>query len=70
VHSPLPAAVVEAVSSMCKQRPALKGTIMSKHNLIAAGYAILLPVSSMVLAVLVAAGVEGAVSSLRRLAHR
>jgi len=43
---------------------------MSKRNLIAAGYAVLLPVSSTVLVVLVAAGVEGALSGVRRLAHR
>ena len=41
-----------------------------KRHLIAAGYAILLPVSSTVLVVLVAAGVEGAVSGARRLARR
>jgi hypothetical protein len=61
--------MVEAVSSMCKQ-VALKEAIMSKRNLIAAGYAILLPVSSTILVVLVAAGVQGVVSSVRRLAHR
>jgi hypothetical protein len=43
---------------------------MVKRNLIAVGYAILLPVSSAVLAVLVAAGVEGAVSGARRLTRR
>ncbi|MBB4693464.1 hypothetical protein [Paractinoplanes abujensis] len=43
---------------------------MLKRNLIAAGYAILLPVSSTVLVILVAAGVKGAASGVRRLAHR
>ncbi|WP_285904753.1 hypothetical protein [Paractinoplanes hotanensis] len=43
---------------------------MSKRNLIAAGYAILLPVSSTILVVLVAAGVEGVRSGARRLTHR
>jgi hypothetical protein len=43
---------------------------MSKRNLIAVGYAMLLPVSSTILVVLIAAGVEGAVSGARRLVRR
>ncbi|MEU8820527.1 hypothetical protein [Actinoplanes sp. NPDC048796] len=43
---------------------------MSKRHLIAAGYAVLLPISSTVVVVLFAAGVEGAVSGVRRLVHR
>jgi hypothetical protein len=43
---------------------------MSKHNLTAAGYAVLLPLSSTVLVVLFAVGVDGAVSRVRRLARR
>jgi hypothetical protein len=71
VPSPLPVVVAEAVSWMCERNRALKEeAIMLKRNLIAVGYAILLPVSSAVLVVLVAAGVEGAVSGARRLAGR
>ncbi|MEV4346494.1 hypothetical protein AB0J83_18665 [Actinoplanes sp. NPDC049596] len=43
---------------------------MLKRHLIAAGYTVLLPVSSAVVVVLVAAGVEGVVSGVRRRAHR
>ncbi|GAA2564903.1 hypothetical protein GCM10010435_41760 [Winogradskya consettensis] len=43
---------------------------MLKRNLIAAGYAVLLPLSSTIIVVLVAAGVEGTVSGIRRLARR
>jgi len=43
---------------------------MSKHRWIAAGYAVLLPVTSTILVILVAAGVEGAVAGARRRGHR
>lgn len=43
---------------------------MLKRHLIAAGYAIALPLSSAVLVVLVAAGVEGTAAGVRRLTHR
>ncbi|MEU8233383.1 hypothetical protein AB0C12_27705 [Actinoplanes sp. NPDC048967] len=43
---------------------------MVKRHLIAAGYAVALPVTSTVLILLVAAGVEGAVAGVRRHARR
>ena len=44
--------------------------IMVKRHLIAAGYAIALPVSSTVVILLVAAGIEGAVTGVRRHVRR